>query len=296
MSISGRYITIRGGNIIGTPPTTVPPSLLLDLYPSTQGQYYMHKVSNTYTGACIRVRRSSDNTEQDIGFSGVDLDTSALLSFVGAGDGFVTTWYSQSGFFNLTQTSSSSQPAIVLGGTLQTLNGKPCLKFDGSNDFLTGGTSANNTNTNMYATCIGELLANNQSLFAKSIAAGYSGRYFIIREGGNTYSHINNVQQTIGNQTSAKMFSVGSFFIPSVKLRMKTLLNNTIIANTNTLSLLSGNVYRFLLGCYPNNTDTNQQFYNSGKIQCFGFWSGQDYEGDVSSINTIINNYYGIYP
>jgi hypothetical protein len=269
--------------------------LLLDLYPSTAGQYFMHKVSNTYTGACIRVRRSSDNAEQDIGFVGLDLDTTALLSFVGVGDGLVTTWYSQSGFFNLTQTSSASQPAIVLGGVLQTLNGKPCLKFDGSNDFLTGGTSANNTNTNMYATCIGELTSNNRTLFAKSIASAASNRHFIIREGGNTYSHINNVQQTIGNQTSAKMFSFGSFYIPSVKLFMRTFLDNTTIATTNTFSILSGNPYRFLLGCYPNNTDTNQQLYNNGKIQCFGFWSGQDYEADVSSINTIINAYYGIY-
>jgi hypothetical protein len=127
-------------------------SLLLDLYPSTAGQYYLHKVRMAYSGACIRVRRSSDNAESDIGFNGIDLDTAALLSFVGAGDGLVTTWYSQSGFFNLTQTSSASQPAIVLGGVLQTLNGKPCIKFDGVNDYLTGGTSANNTNTNMFAT------------------------------------------------------------------------------------------------------------------------------------------------
>jgi len=274
--------------------TSVVP-LLLDLYPSTQGQYFMHKVSSTYTGACIRVRRSSDNAEQDIGFVGVDLDTAALLSFVGAGDGLVTTWYSQTGFFNLTQTSSASQPAIVLGGALQTLNGKPCLKFDGSNDFMTGGTSANNTGVNMYATCIGELTSNNTTLFAKSIASGQANRYFILQEGATTLSHINNVNQTIGNQTSAKMFSIGSFYIPTVKLFMRTFLNNSTIATTNTSSILIGNPYRFLLGCYPNNTDTNQQLYNNGKIQCFGFWRGQDYEADVSSINTIINNYYGIY-
>jgi hypothetical protein len=269
--------------------------LLLDLYPSTAGQYFMHKVSNTYTGACIRVRRSSDNAEQDIGFVGVDLDTAALLSFVGAGDGLVTTWYSQSGFFNLTQTSSASQPAIVLGGTLQTLNGKPCLKFDGSNDFMTGGTSANNPNTNMYATCIGELITNNQNLFAKSLAADVADRYFMIRESGSTYSHLSSVQQVVGNQTSAKMFSFGSFFIPTVKLFMRTFLDNTTIATTNTFFTINANPYRFLLGAYNNGTDTGEILHNSGKIQCFGFWSGQDYEADVSSINTIINNYYAVY-
>jgi hypothetical protein len=267
---------------------------LLDLYPSTQGQYYMHKVSSTYNGACIRVRRSSDNTEQDIGFLGDDLDTASLLSFVGVGDGLVTTWYSQSGFFNLTQTSSSMQPSIVLSGVLQTLNGKPCLKFDGVNDFLTGGIVANNTNTNMYATCIGELASNNRSLFAKSRAFGTPERYFIIRE-ATTYSFINEIQQTISNQSTASMFSTGSFFIPAVKMRMKTFLNNSLIATTNTATILTGNNNRFLIGAYGNSIDTGQILHNNGKIQCFGFWSGQDYENDVLQINNNINNYYGIY-
>jgi hypothetical protein len=205
-------------------------SLLLDLYPSTAGQYYLHKVRMAYSGACIRVRRSSDNAESDIGFNGIDLDTAALLSFVGAGDGLVTTWYSQSGFFNLTQTSSASQPAIVLGGVLQTLNGKPCIKFDGVNDYLTGGTSANNTNTNMFATGIGELASNNRVLFSKSLAAPVNNRWFIVRE-VITYTHINNVQHTIPNQSAAALFSFGSFFIPSVKLRMVTWVNNNQVSS-----------------------------------------------------------------
>jgi hypothetical protein len=267
---------------------------LLDLYPSTQGQYYMHKVSSTYNGACIRVRRSSDNTEQDIGFLGDDLDTDSLLSFVGAGDGLITTWYSQSGFFNVTQTALANQPAIVLSGILQTLNGKPCLKFDGVNDFLTGGTLANNTNINMFATGIGELTSNNRSLFAKSLAGGPPNRWFLIRE-ATTYSHINGIEQTIGNQLTASMFSTGSFFIPAVKLRMKTFLNNSLIATTNTGVISTGNTFRFLIGAYGNATDTGQIIHNNGKIQCFGFWSGQDYENDVLQINNNINNYYGIY-
>jgi hypothetical protein len=69
----------------------------------------------------VRVRRDSDSAELDIGFSGNNLDTASLLSFCGAGNGFVTTWYDQSGNGrNATQTTAGSQPTIVASGALVT--------------------------------------------------------------------------------------------------------------------------------------------------------------------------------
>jgi hypothetical protein len=51
------------------------------------------------------------------------IDTSALLSFVGAGNGFIDTWYDQStNGFNATQSTTTRQPQIVSGGTLVTSN------------------------------------------------------------------------------------------------------------------------------------------------------------------------------
>jgi len=68
---------------------TVP---LLDEYPGAAAAYSFRKLRTAYTGSVIRVRRSSDNTEQDIGFSGENLNTSSLTSFCSGTDGFVTTW------------------------------------------------------------------------------------------------------------------------------------------------------------------------------------------------------------
>lgn len=102
--------------------------LLLDLYPGTVG-YSLRKLRTAYTGAAIRVRRSSDNTEQDIGFSGNDLDTASLLSFVGSGDGFVTILYDQMVNHNATQTTASIQPLIVSSGSLITTSTEPAIKF-----------------------------------------------------------------------------------------------------------------------------------------------------------------------
>jgi len=66
---------------------------LLDTYPNAAVAYSLRKLRTAFMGSAIRVRRSSDNTEQDIGFVNNELDTSSLTTFCGAGNGFVTTWY-----------------------------------------------------------------------------------------------------------------------------------------------------------------------------------------------------------
>ena len=101
--------------------------------------YSFRKVRNAYGGSAIRVRRSSDNTEQDIGFTPAgDFDYSALLTFVGANNGFVTKFYDQSGNGNdLSQTTQANQPQIVSSGAvIELITGRPTMQFDGSNDIL----------------------------------------------------------------------------------------------------------------------------------------------------------------
>jgi len=43
--------------------------LIDDISNTPAGAYGLRKLSSSYSGSAIRVRRSSDNTEQDIGFS-----------------------------------------------------------------------------------------------------------------------------------------------------------------------------------------------------------------------------------
>jgi hypothetical protein len=128
-----------------TPPTPVPLDFLT-AYPGAGAAYSVRKLSSSYGGAAVRVRRSSDNTEQDIGFVGFDLDTTALTSFVGAGSGFITRWYDQSGNGrNMTQTTAGLQPSIVSGGTIITRNGNVSIYFNISfNIFLTSAYSFSN--------------------------------------------------------------------------------------------------------------------------------------------------------
>jgi hypothetical protein len=52
-------------------------------------------------------------------------------------NGFVETWYDQSGNGNdVTQTTATKQPKIVNAGALVTVGSKASFKFDGTNDFL----------------------------------------------------------------------------------------------------------------------------------------------------------------
>ena len=119
---------------------------LLDFFPATVA-YSLRKLRSGQARA-IRVRRSSDNAQQDIGFIGDELDTASLRSFCGGGHGFVTTWYDQSGNgYNTTQGTQANQPQIVSSGVVITENGKPAIQFDGSNDVLSNNALFFTANT-----------------------------------------------------------------------------------------------------------------------------------------------------
>ena len=112
-------------------------SYLLDQYSGAAAAYSLRKLDCDYAGSAIRVRRSNDNAEQDIGFTANgDLDTATLKTFVGANSGYVTTWYDQAGSNNATQTTAGNQPSIVSTGVLIRENDKPSIKFNTTNNFI----------------------------------------------------------------------------------------------------------------------------------------------------------------
>jgi hypothetical protein len=108
---------------------------LLDDYPGAAAAYSLRLLDSDYTGSAIRVRRASDNAEQDIGFNANgDLDTSALATFCSGTDGFCKVWYDQSGNgLDATQAITGSQPKIYDNSAgVVTKNGKPGLFFNGA--------------------------------------------------------------------------------------------------------------------------------------------------------------------
>jgi len=100
---------------------------ILNQFPGASLGLSLDKLDKNYTGFAIKVRRSSDNAEQDIGFSNDVLDTASLLDFVGSGNGFVSIIYDQVGSNNMVQNLGSLQGQIVFNGSVILEGGKPCI-------------------------------------------------------------------------------------------------------------------------------------------------------------------------
>ena len=117
----------------------VPPVGKLVSTGDSYAMYGLRKVKDDYTGNCIEVRRGSDDAPANIGFDAHgNLDEAALLTHCGSNDGFIKTWYDQSGgtSFDLAQSGSGKQPKIVNSGSILRANGRPIMTFDGGNDLV----------------------------------------------------------------------------------------------------------------------------------------------------------------
>lgn len=129
LGLGGKFSSSAVSQITTT--TTTAGLLLLDTYSGAGVAYSLRKLKSDYAGSAIRVRRSNDNSEQDIGFVNNQLDTASLTSFVGANSGFITRWYDQSGnAITASQSTAGNQPRIVNAGTIETQGGKPSVYFD----------------------------------------------------------------------------------------------------------------------------------------------------------------------
>lgn len=104
-------------------------SFLLDQFPGASVAYSLRKLRTAYTGNCVRIRRSSDNTELDFGFVNNYVDTASISTFCGVGNGFVTTWYDQSGNANNTAVSTPAIPQIYFSGAFVLRSGKVYIQF-----------------------------------------------------------------------------------------------------------------------------------------------------------------------
>jgi len=123
--------------------------------PSITAAYGMRRLRTAYTGSILRIRRSSDNTEQDIGYTATgDLDTSAISTFIGGGNGYIVNWYDQSGnAYTASQSTTANQPLYVASGQ----NGGPIGRWDTTDRLL---MSVNLAQPHTY-------------LIANSVSSGY---------------------------------------------------------------------------------------------------------------------------
>ena len=258
-------------------------SLLLDTYSGASVAYSLRKLSSSYSGSAIRVRRSSDNTEQDIGFTSNVLDTASLLSFVGSNDGYVTTWYDQSGnSADATMATAVNQPRIVSSGSVDVVNGKSAILGDGTNDSLRySGLSFTNPFTNF-------------TVIDKVGTTGYFGLFTGVHAFGGAYDL---------ETTGIRAYQNGAAFTPTYANNDQSLIsfkssttgtdwdlygNGSQVTNGGeNIGTTTGTVVS--LFDRPNNTNRANMYMQEYIVY------DSDKFSDRADIESNINTYYSIY-
>jgi len=264
--------------------------LLLDLYPNSAVAYSVRKLRTAYTGNSIRVRRSSDNAEQNIGFSGNNLDTSALTTFCAGTDGFVTIWYDQSGNgINVAQGTATLQPQIVSGGSVLLVNGKPAIFSNGTASITKKLVNATLPNTSrpvsdFYAYKV------NSIIVGLSYQAYYDGGALEVQRGFFGYQQSNGFDITYDG-------TILNAYPTTLNQTLATIIRNSAssqIYKNNTLTA-SGNsgIYTPLIGLIFGEDYSTVGAQSNVYHQEFIRYSGVS--SNISAINTNINSYYGIY-
>lgn len=263
-------------------PSPTPSSYLLDTYGSAKVAYSLRKLSASQTNA-ITIRRSNDNATLDVGFVGEDLDTSAITSFVGANNAFITKWWDQSGNGNdLSGLTTTQQPLIVSGGTIQlAVNSKPAISFDGSNNYLTLTTAITTVNT-------------------------LTETWVIDRKGGAELS-VGLANSSSTNPFYSFWFSDGNvYFRPGAASGVSISAGN-IVDDYLLFSVFSGNTWTLTVnngiptsGAYTGSGLSLDVFgkrstsYNKSLQQEYILWETNQ-TSNQTNIQNNINNYYSVY-
>lgn len=270
-------------NIINPYRFGVAASLLLDTYTGAAAAYSLRKLRTAYTGYCIEVRRSSDDTTQNIGFVNNVLDESSLTTFCGAGNGFVKTWYDQVGSNNVTQGTTANQPQIVSSGSVLTENSKPAIYFDITDILSVNFTAINQPDTIIMVVKFAALNSYNfiidgyGSTNRQAIYLNNSSNYFIMYAISNSRPVSNNTKDTnqniiIGlfNGSSSRLYKNGTEGIPEY----------ADIGTSSLGGITIGNIYSGNFG---------DQYFQ----ECIVYPSDQT--SNIAVLNTAINSFYSCY-
>lgn len=288
-------------------PTAAACSYLLDQYTGAAAAYSLRLLDCQYAGALIRVRRSSDNSEQDVyPTANGDLDTATLKTFVGTGgsdDGFVVTWYDQSGNSNnATQSTAVSQPLIMDNGVINRLSGKPTIVFDGSNDVLaftrldfssaTAFVVVRRVGSSAYQ-AIFTVQKSSSNLNQFEIALNNDGNYgpIIVGAEGNSTSYGKGGSLLVGSNRIITGIWLGGGTNGAVYYNAYD--NNAAVSLSNSAnvgaatagisSIIGASISAGSVASYFNGWISELIIYPSDK------------SSDRSAINTAINTYYSIY-
>lgn len=308
---------ILSPNVFGIVPSVQQSEFLLDNYTNGYGAYSLRKLRSAYSGSAIRVRRSSDNTELDIGFVNNYLDLFTLTTFVGANTGNITKWYNQStvgASLDISQSTAVNQPRIINAGSLYTVNGKASIYF--VDDYL---QAPNNVVYNLYHN------GSNSTTFivnrTELPSLAFGGYFGTVNSSGSAIGALlayTNSGGGVSNQLYNAAYNGSGLTVPVINLQNNAInrsvqslislymkANNTPVADRSEIQVNNGTIYKnntnnagistansgqnFAIG----STGSTSNFF-TGYIQEFVCFN-DDKRTTRSNINNSINSYYGTY-
>ena len=285
---------------------------ILDDYTGATAAYSLRLLRSGYTGSAIRVRRTDDNEEQDIGFRNNELDTSSLATFCGNSDGFITTWYEQSGASgaaNLSQSTASNQPKIYDGATESVLleNSKPTIEFDytSTQHFSASPTNWSSVvddtkhtitmvyNLNQYNSprsviynITGDEVSSGRGNTHIAMARSNQLRVGYYDRGSTSWTKTAGFAQSIGGAQNGVQYLLTSIYDSS---ELNSFANSTIEDNNTSNPEGTINANKFFIGANGNSANPMD-----GNLQEFIIWNA-DQTSNRSGIETNINDHYSIF-
>ena len=272
-------------------------SLLLDLYPGALVAYDLRKLSSSYTGSCIEVRRDSDNDTLNIGFVNNILDKASLETFAQGGKCYVKTLYDQSGNANnAVETTFTNQPQITdSNGLVITKYGKPSMYW---NNPSSSGASSNLTFTEVRP----------HTLFITQQLETIGGAYQNWLLGGRFYDYLS---ASSSNQSTGVQYLSNANPPNSVKQgnnylngQLKEFVQNepNFIKRDENFNMISM-VHDSSASRLPYASEISKRTQSTGVqgSSTMGWRQsiviyGTDQSANQIAIEDNINKYYGIYP
>jgi hypothetical protein len=252
-------------------------SYILDTYDDARFAISFRKLRGSYSGDCIRVHRSSDATELDIGFVNDYIDTTALLNFVGSGTGYIVKFYDQSvyGTDLVSAAGTTFSPTVVINGVLNEVDGKVSMKSNSSSYKLRLTPLSLTTITDFQV-----IKDNTGSML--SIGNGQSNSdYYGFMQGGSGHSITNN------NSSNVVYYVNNSEIINPNRGSLSTAITkSTPVLFTTKIDIPSWNMYQT---AYASATSV-KPIENLFEQILF-----PTDRSDKIAINDAINSYYSLY-
>jgi hypothetical protein len=265
-----------------------PGTLLLDLYPNATIACSTRRLSSSYTGAALRLRRAADDKEQDIGFDDDDhLDMIALNKFLSGGAGYVIQWYDQSGnSTNMVQYAAGCQPLLMV----DTITKRAEVVSDGINDWLSAGLPRTMVLPYTLATAV----------YHSDTAQ--NGPFYVFSGLGDSSTNVRSfIRATVSSQNitfhrdrytktlNGKMLLVGY----TDAVNGGCYFNGVPVASAGQIAT-TDNLKYLQLFARADAAGTSVSGHIAAKMSEFILWN-RSLSAEANSINNNINNYFKIY-